>query len=38
MHRMESGGQYELDPGIRWIEFESHFLRAKRFRAQANSK
>ena|SRR5580692_5491913 len=38
VHRMESGGQCELDPGVRWIEFESRFLRAKLFRARANSK
>jgi hypothetical protein len=38
VHRMESGGQCELDPGVRWIEFESRFLRAKRFRARAESK
>jgi hypothetical protein len=35
---MESGGNRELDPGVRWIEFESHFLRAKLFRARANGK
>jgi hypothetical protein len=38
VHGMESGCQCELDPGLRWIEFESHFLRAKRFRVQANSR
>jgi hypothetical protein len=37
-HGMESGCQCELDPGIRWIEFESHFLRAKRFRVQAKQQ
>jgi hypothetical protein len=35
---MKSGCQWELDSGVRWIEFESHFLRAKRFRVQANSR
>jgi hypothetical protein len=38
VHGMENGCQCELDPGVRWIEFESHFLRAKRFRVQANSR
>jgi hypothetical protein len=38
VHGMESGCQCALDPGIRWIEFEGHFLRAKRFRVQANSR
>jgi hypothetical protein len=38
VHGMESGCQCELDPGVLWIEFESHFLRAKRFRVRANSR
>ena len=38
VHSMESGGDRELDPGVRWIEFESHFLRAKRVRAHAKNR
>jgi hypothetical protein len=38
VHGMESGCQCELDPGVRWIEFESRFLRAKRFRVPGNSR
>jgi len=38
VHSMESGGDRELDPGVRWVKFESHFLRAKPFRAYAKNR
>ncbi len=38
VHGMESGCQCELDPGVRWIEFEVISCAQKRFRVQANSR